>query len=84
MRGAYAGQGRAARGAGPRARPAGGDPSLDGAELPPADLVVSTVTAGAADAVAERVAASAPVVFDAIYAPWPTALAEAAGPAGAR
>jgi shikimate dehydrogenase len=52
------------------------------AELPEADLVVSTVTAGAADAVAEAVAASAPLVFDAIYAPWPTVLAEAADRAG--
>jgi len=51
-------------------------------ELPAADLVVSTVTAGAADAVAESVAASAPVIFDAIYAPWPTMLAEAARRAG--
>jgi shikimate dehydrogenase len=50
--------------------------------LPTADLVVSTVTAGAADSVAEAAAASAPVIFDAIYAPWPTALAEAAGRAG--
>jgi len=51
-------------------------------ELPAADLVVSTVTAGAADAVAAAVAASAPLIFDAIYAPWPTALAEAADRAG--
>jgi len=52
------------------------------AGLPEADLVVSTVTAGAADTVAELVAASAPVIFDAIYAPWPTALAEAASRTG--
>jgi len=52
------------------------------AELPEADVVVSTVTAGAADAMAEAVAASAPLIFDAIYAPWPTVLAEAAGRAG--
>ena len=51
-------------------------------ELPAADLVVSTVTAGAADSVADLVAASAPVIFDAIYAPWPTPLAEAASRAG--
>jgi shikimate dehydrogenase len=52
------------------------------ADLPPADLVVSTVTAGAADPLAARVAASAPVVFDIVYAPWPTALAEATQRAG--
>jgi shikimate dehydrogenase len=50
--------------------------------LPTADLVVSTVVAGAADARAGEVAASAPVVFDAVYDPWPTALAVAAQQAG--
>lgn len=49
---------------------------------PAADLVVSTVTASGPDAIAESVAASAPVVFDAIYHPWPTVLAEAAERAG--
>ncbi|HEY5820591.1 MAG TPA: shikimate dehydrogenase [Propionibacteriaceae bacterium] len=52
------------------------------ASLPAADLVVSTVTASGPDAIAESVAASAPVVFDAIYHPWPTVLAEAAAQAG--
>jgi shikimate dehydrogenase len=47
-------------------------------ELPSADLVVSTAVAGAADALAERAAASTPVVFDCIYDPWPTALATVA------
>lgn len=47
--------------------------------LPATDLLVSTAVAGAADALAERAAASAPVVFDVIYDPWPTALAQAAG-----
>jgi len=47
------------------------------ADLPTADLVISTVTAGAADAIAGPVAESAPLIFDAIYAPWPTPLAEA-------
>jgi shikimate dehydrogenase len=51
-------------------------------DLPATDLVVSTVTAGAADARAEVIAASAPVVFDAIYDPWPTPLAQAAERAG--
>lgn len=50
--------------------------------LPTADLVVSTVTAGAADARAAEVAASATVVFDAIYDPWPTPLTLAALRAG--
>lgn len=52
------------------------------AELPAADLLVSTVTAGGADAVAEAAAASAPVVFDVVYDPWPTPLAVAAERAG--
>ncbi len=52
------------------------------ADLPTADLLVSTVTAGVADDLAEVAAASAPVVFDVIYDPWPTALAAAAERAG--
>ena len=52
------------------------------AGLPPADLVVSTVTAGAADPLARAVAASAPLVFDIVYAPWPTVLAAAVAQAG--
>ncbi len=52
------------------------------APLPEADLVISTATAGAADAIAAEVAASAGVVFDAIYHPWPTALATAAEQTG--
>ncbi|MET1006998.1 MAG: shikimate dehydrogenase [Propionibacteriaceae bacterium] len=51
-------------------------------DLPPADVVISTVTAGAADSRADEIAGSAPVIFDAIYDPWPTALAEAAERAG--
>jgi shikimate dehydrogenase len=50
--------------------------------LPPADLLVSTVTAGAADLRADEIAASAAVVFDAVYDPWPTPLARAADAAG--
>jgi shikimate dehydrogenase len=49
---------------------------------PPADLVISTATAGAVDAIANAVSASAPLVLDAIYAPWPTILAETAMQAG--
>jgi shikimate dehydrogenase len=50
--------------------------------LPPADAVISTAVAGAADGLARAAAASAPVVFDAVYDPWPTRLAEAATAAG--
>lgn len=54
------------------------------APMPSSDAVLSTVAAGAADDLAERAAASAPVVFDAGYDPWPTRLAEAATAAGCR
>lgn len=40
------------------------------------DLLVSTLPAGAADAVAAQVA-DVPVLLDVVYAPWPTALASA-------
>jgi len=50
--------------------------------LPPADAVISTAVAGAADGLARAAAASAPVVFDVVYDPWPTRLAEAATAAG--
>lgn len=52
------------------------------APLPPSDALLSTAVAGAADDLAERAAASAAVVFDAIYHPWPTRLADAATAAG--
>ncbi|HYP44666.1 MAG TPA: shikimate dehydrogenase [Propionibacteriaceae bacterium] len=52
------------------------------APLPAADLVISTVTAGAVDDRADQIAESAPVIFDALYDPWPTALAAAAQRAG--
>lgn len=55
-----------------------------GTELPRADVLLSTVTAGAADPVADEAAASADVIFDAIYEGWPTALATAAERAGKR
>ena len=44
-----------------------------------ADIVVSTVPAGAADALADRLAA-VPVLFDVLYHPWPTPLAAAGVP----
>ena len=53
-----------------------------GAPLPEADLVISTAVAGAADAIAPTIAASAPLIFDAIYDPWPTELASVAARAG--
>ena len=53
-----------------------------GSVPPPADLVLSAATAGAADSMAEPIAASAPVVLDIVYAPWPTPLAQAAAQAG--
>jgi shikimate dehydrogenase len=53
-----------------------------GSEPPPADLVLSAATAGAVDAIADQIAASAPVVLDIVYAPWPTPLAESAERAG--
>jgi shikimate dehydrogenase len=52
------------------------------AKLPSADLVISTVTSGAADPLAMVLANSAPLVLDVVYEPWPTALAEAAQEAG--
>ncbi|MFL6064751.1 MAG: shikimate dehydrogenase [Friedmanniella sp.] len=54
------------------------------APLPAADALLSTAVAGAADHLAAAAAASAPVVFDAIYHPWPTVLAAAAEAAGCR
>ncbi|RCK71147.1 shikimate dehydrogenase [Desertihabitans brevis] len=51
--------------------------------LDPVDVAVSTVVAGAADALAPLVAGAAPVVFDVIYDPWPTVLAETAARTGA-
>jgi len=48
--------------------------------IPPADLVVSTLPAGAAD----RLRPPGSVLLDAVYSPWPTPLAAAAAAAGAR
>lgn len=45
--------------------------------LPAADLVVSTLPAGAADPYAETVARAAGALFDVVYRPWPTAAAAA-------
>jgi shikimate dehydrogenase len=51
-------------------------------QIPPADLVVSAVVAGAADGIARTVADSAPLIVDIIYDPWPTVLATTAQRAG--
>ncbi|MDN5762801.1 MAG: shikimate dehydrogenase [Microlunatus sp.] len=45
---------------------------------PSTDLLVSTVTAGAADPRADELAAASAAVFDVVYHPWPTPLAHAA------
>lgn len=44
----------------------------------PTDLLVSTVNAGAADDRADELAGASSAVFDVIYHPWPTPLAQAA------
>jgi len=49
-----------------------------------ADLVISTVPAGGADALGERLPTQLGLLFDVVYAPWPTPLAAAwAGAGGA-
>jgi shikimate dehydrogenase len=48
-----------------------------------ADLVVSTLPAGVADALADRSWRAGQSVLDAVYVPWPTGLAGAAGRGGA-
>ena len=48
-----------------------------------ADLVISTVPRGAADALADAVWRPGQAVLDVVYDPWPTVLAEAAVSAGA-
>lgn len=56
---------------------------LETGQVLESDLLVSTVPGGGADHLAEELTASAPVLFDCIYDPWPTALASAAERAGA-
>jgi shikimate dehydrogenase len=51
------------------------------ADLPPADVVISTLPAGAADGL--RIARPA-AVLDVVYAPWPTPFAATAAAGGAR
>jgi shikimate dehydrogenase len=52
--------------------------------LAAADLVLSTVPKGAADALAGAAWAAGAVVFDVVYDPWPTPLAAGAMAAGCR
>lgn len=53
-------------------------------EIAAADVVISTVPAGAADELAARVAwRPGQTVFDVLYEPWPTGLAAAAAAGGA-
>jgi shikimate dehydrogenase len=55
-------------------------------EVRAGQLLISTLPAGAADFYAERVVVTAyspAVLFDVVYAPWPTVLAQAAAKAGA-
>ncbi|WP_432995637.1 shikimate dehydrogenase [Dactylosporangium sp. CA-233914] len=54
------------------------------AEAASAPVVISTVPKGAADHLAVADFSARPVVFDAIYDPWPTPLAAAAQDAGCR
>jgi shikimate dehydrogenase len=49
-----------------------------------ADLVVSTLPAGAADPLAARAWSSGQALLDVVYSPWPTPLAAAALAAGAK
>lgn len=65
--------------------PLAGAPWADAADRCRADVVVSTVPKGVADPLAGAVAWRAgTVLFDALYDPWPTPLAAAAGAAGCR
>ena len=59
----------------------GGD--SEDAWLRQADLIISTLPAGAADPLARRVWSSSQALLDAIYHPWPTQLARAMTEAGA-
>ena len=65
-----------------RAHPAGADVRtgrLDGADAVRADIVVATIPAHAQDGALVARCADVPVVFEALYDPWPTPLAASAG-----
>ncbi|MGH3913724.1 MAG: shikimate dehydrogenase [Pseudonocardiaceae bacterium] len=59
----------------------GGLPDVD---LPGADVVISTLPSGAADALRPQRWSADTVVLDVVYAPWPTPLAATAADAGCR
>ena len=48
-----------------------------GGSVPESDIALSTVPAAAQADMAERIASAASIVFDAVYDPWPTPLAQA-------
>lgn len=50
--------------------------------VPDADLVISTIPVAGSGPIADALSASAPALFDAVYDPWPTPLAEAGQRAG--
>lgn len=51
-------------------------------DLMGSDLLISTVPAGAADHLADRVAATQSILFDVVYDPWPTILGRVAAEGG--
>jgi shikimate dehydrogenase len=53
-------------------------------ELPEADVVISTLPAGAADTLRPQRWVTRPVVLDVVYTPWPTPLAASALTSGCR
>jgi shikimate dehydrogenase len=53
-------------------------------ELPEADVVISTLPAGAADTLSPQRWVTRPVVLDVVYTPWPTPLAASALTSGCR
>jgi shikimate dehydrogenase len=65
--------------------PLAGAPWSAAADLLAADVVISTVPRGVADALAGKARwGAATVLFDALYDPWPTPLAGSAAAAGCR
>jgi shikimate dehydrogenase len=57
-------------------------PWQSAADAMSADVVVSTVPAGAADGLVKALPGRPGLLFDVVYAPWPTALATAWSAAG--
>lgn len=70
-------------GAAPRIHPVLADATAAAPLLEGADVVVSTVPAGAADPLAGARWRPGTVLLDAVYAPWPTVIAGGAAAAGA-